>query len=101
MSHLGMVSIRRFWNAVLEEPIPDCFDALLKRLPDCSDGSGGGVAGSGVTRSGSSYPSSVASLSIHPTDTGASHNRAQRAANVSRDHAQTQRIGISKGSVKC
>jgi hypothetical protein len=76
MSHLGMVSIRRFWNAVLDEPIPDCFDALLKRLPDCSDsGSGaGGEAEGGLTRSGSVYSAlSGGSLSIPDAD-AQSHN---------------------------
>jgi hypothetical protein len=78
MSHLGMVSIRRFWNSILEEPIPDCFDALLKRLPDGSDGSGAGEAKRGLTRSGSE-PSDRTSLSIHAALASTPHNHASDA----------------------
>ena len=77
---------------------PECgagteeFLSILNRLP------GGSGAGGEPTAPGSDPSNGGASLSIGLASVGASHNYAERIANVCRDHAQTQRTGIAKGS---
>jgi hypothetical protein len=71
---MSLTTLRRFYNAVMDEPLPDYFGELLGKLPDGSDGSEAGYAGSGLTTSGSGIIGDCgAPLSIS-TASAQSHN---------------------------
>jgi hypothetical protein len=76
MTSRSMISLRQHYHEIVDEPVPDYFGELLKRLPDRSDSisGAGGETESGLTGPGSINSAlSAGSLSIHDADVQ-SHN---------------------------